>query len=63
MSDKTTEEKAVEGAATSTSAYPKPKKGQDDSGHIVSGAADEPFSGTLADITDGDNLHKKKKHK
>ena len=43
------------------SAYPKAKMGQDDTGHTVSGAADEPFSGTVADITDGDTHHKKHK--
>lgn len=41
--------------------YPKAKVGQDDTGHIVTTAGDEPFSGTIADIADGDTH--KKKHK
>jgi hypothetical protein len=32
----------------------RPHKGVKDAGHTVVGAADEPFSGTIADITDGD---------
>ena len=48
-------------APGSTSAYPKAKIGQDDTGHVVTSAGDEPMSGTVADITDGDTH--KKKHK
>ena len=40
--------------------YPQAKKGVEDAGHIVTSAGDEPLSGTIADITDGD---KRKKHK
>ncbi len=32
----------------------RPHKGVKDAGHTVVGAGDEPFSGTIADITDGD---------
>lgn len=32
----------------------RPHKGVKDAGHTVIGAGDEPFSGTIADITDGD---------
>jgi hypothetical protein len=34
--------------------YQRAKKGVTDSGHIVTGALDEPLSGTVADIADGD---------
>ena len=47
--------------ATPAPAYPKPKPGQDDHGKTVSTAGDEPMSGTIADITDGDSHHKKHK--
>ena len=46
-----------------TTTYPKPKPGQDDSGHVVSTAGDTPISGSVADITDGDTHHGHKKHK
>ncbi len=39
--------------------YQKAKKGVVDAGHIVTSAGDEPLSGTIADITDGD----KRRHK
>ena len=42
--------------------YPRAKVGQDDTGHIVTTAGDEPLSGAVADITDGDT-HRPKKHK
>ena len=50
-----------EDAKPATTVYPKPKIGQDDHGKTVSTAADEPMSGILADITDGDTHHKKHK--
>ncbi|CAN5232607.1 hypothetical protein BH09PSE2_BH09PSE2_10660 [soil metagenome] len=37
--------------------YPRAKVGQDDTGHTVTTAAGELFSGTVADITDGDTHH------
>ena len=52
---------AAQPAPAAAPAYPRAKMGQDDTGHTVSGAADEPFSGTVADITDGDTHHKKHK--
>ena len=49
-------------AATPTATpYPRAKVGQDDTGHVVTSAGDEPMSGAVADITDGDTH--KKKHK
>ena len=53
--DKLDEDTEVEGGVR------RAKKGQDDDGQIVSGAAGELFSGTIADITDGESGRSKKK--
>ena len=39
--------------------YQQAKKGVQDAGEIVTSAGDEPLSGILADITDGDRRKKK----
>lgn len=54
-------DKPASAAPGSAPAYPRAKQGQDDTGHVVTGAGDEPMSGTVADITDGDTHRKKHK--
>lgn len=49
-----TETPAPEAAPEKTEELHRPHKGVKDAGHTVIGAGDEPFSGTIADITDGD---------
>jgi hypothetical protein len=50
------EKKPAEDASPEEHAeYQRAKKGVVDSGHIVKGALDEPLSGTVADIADGDS--------
>ena len=53
--DKKPEEAAPEGQPK----YQQAKKGVQDAGEIVTSAGDEPLSGILADITDGDKRKKK----
>ena len=53
--------KPEDDAAPAAPVYPRAKEGQDDTGHIVTSAGDEPILGTIADITDGDRH--KIKHK
>ncbi len=55
----TDETKPAAAQPTAAPKYPRAKEGQDDTGHVVTSAGDEPISGTVADITDGDT-HKKK---
>jgi hypothetical protein len=54
--DKTPEDKAPEAGEPK---YQQAKKGVQDAGEIVTSAGDEPLSGILADITDGDRRKKK----
>jgi hypothetical protein len=53
------DDKKPEEAAEDHPKYQQAKKGVQDAGEIVTSAGDEPLSGILADITDGDKRKKK----
>ena len=58
MTDSTNE--TTQPTSEEESTIRRAKKGQDDDGQIVSGAAGELFNGSVADVTDGESGRKKK---